>query len=244
MTTRTGPAATPVPTPGARTAAAAPARTARSARTGRFARTGSSARRTLRPRIVSAVLLAIALLGAATFALTCLLALAPGGPSRSGLLPGDGGRAGVEDGAIRGEVSVFDEDVPAVAKLDPDLRAAVQEAARDAEEDGIVFVVNSGWRSPRYQEQLLEDAIAEHGSREEAARWVATPETSSHVSGEAIDIGSYDAAQWLMDHGERYDLCQTYENETWHYELRLGASRDGCPAPYRDPTQDPRLQVG
>lgn len=230
MSTRTG----PVPIPAARDAAA-PGPSAR-------IRHPRIRRRPVRARIVPAVLVIIALLGAATFALTCLRALAPEGVSGGGVLPGDGGRAGVEDGVIRGEVSVFDEDVPAVAKLDPDLRAAVQEAARDAEDDGVTFVVNSGWRSPQYQEQLLEDAIAEHGSREEAARWVATPETSSHVSGAAIDIGSYDAAQWLMDHGERYDLCQIYGNEPWHYELRPGASRDGCPDPYRDPTEDPRLQ--
>ena len=40
----------------------------------------------------------------------------------------------------------------------------------------------------------------------------------------------------------KYRLCQIYENEAWHYELRPGAIDDGCPAMYADPTHDPRMQ--
>lgn len=40
----------------------------------------------------------------------------------------------------------------------------------------------------------------------------------------------------------KYGLCQIYENEAWHYELRPGAIDDGCPAMYADPTHDPRMQ--
>ena len=36
-------------------------------------------------------------------------------------------------------------------------------------------LVNSGWRSPEYQDQLLRDAVSKYGSEAEAARWVATP---------------------------------------------------------------------
>jgi hypothetical protein len=70
---------------------------------------------------------------------------------------------------------------------------------------------------------------------------VATPATSAHVSGDAIDIGS-DAAGWLSRHGAAYGLCPTYANEPWHYELRPGAAASGCPAPYADPTEDPRMR--
>ncbi|HET9737332.1 MAG TPA: D-alanyl-D-alanine carboxypeptidase family protein, partial [Solirubrobacteraceae bacterium] len=59
----------------------------------------------------------------------------------------------------------------------------------------------SGWRSPQYQEQLLHGAVSEYGSEEEAARWVATAETSAHVSGDAVDIGPSDATAWLSEHG-------------------------------------------
>ena len=79
-----------------------------------------------------------------------------------------------------------------------------------------------------------------YGSEEEAARWVATADTSPHVSGEAVDIGHVDATAWLSAHGAKYGLCQIYSNEPWHYELRPEATDDGCPAMYADPTHDPR----
>ncbi|ASO21106.1 hypothetical protein FHR81_002073 [Actinoalloteichus hoggarensis] len=139
------------------------------------------------------------------------------------------------------EPSVFD-DVPAVSKLDADLLAALRRAATDAEADGVDFSVTSGWRSPRYQERLLRDAVATYGSREEAARWVATPTTSAHVSGDAVDIGPYAALDWLVRYGADYGLCQIYGNEAWHYELRQEAAVEGCPPMYADPTEDPRMR--
>jgi LAS superfamily LD-carboxypeptidase LdcB len=138
-------------------------------------------------------------------------------------------------------VTVFDDRVPAVANLDPALLRALRRAATDAGGDGIEFSVTSGWRSPERQEQLLEEAVSKYGSREEAARWVATPTTSAHVSGDAVDLGSA-AAKWLARHGAEYGLCQIYDNEPWHYELRSDATDRGCPARYADPTQDPRMQ--
>ncbi len=61
---------------------------------------------------------------------------------------------------------------------------------RRSRDDGVEFVVDSGWRSRAYQEQLLREAISKYGSEAEAARWVATPNTSAHVSGDAVDLGS------------------------------------------------------
>ena len=86
-------------------------------------------------------------------------------------------------------MTVFDDDTPAVANLDPALLAALREAATAAAGDRVVFHVNSGWRSVAYQEQLLDEAVSTYGSRKAAARWVATPDTSAHVSGDAVDIG-------------------------------------------------------
>ncbi|GHF10268.1 D-alanyl-D-alanine carboxypeptidase [Amycolatopsis deserti] len=148
---------------------------------------------------------------------------------------------GEADGVVPGGVTVFD-DVPAVANLDPDLLGALRRAATDAAHDGVEFIVNSGWRSPAYQEQLLRDAIAKYGSEEEAARWVATPDTSPHVSGHAVDIGPAQARAWLSEHGAGYGLCQIYRNEPWHYELRPEAIEHGCPPMYADPSHDPRLR--
>jgi len=137
---------------------------------------------------------------------------------------------------------VFDNEVPALANLDPALLEALRRAATDAAAGGVEFTVNSGWRSPEYQEELLREAVSEYGSEEEAARWVATEATSPHVSGAAVDIGQYDATAWLSEHGAAYGLCQIYDNEPWHYELRPEAIENGCPATYADPTQDPRMQ--
>ena len=129
-----------------------------------------------------------------------------------------------------------------MAKLDPALLNALRRAATDAAGSGLEFDVDSGWRSPAYQEQLLREAISKYGSEKEAARWVATPKTSAHVSGNAVDIGPFRATAWLSAHGAEYGLCQIYRNEAWHYELRLEAIDHGCPPMYADPTHDPRLR--
>jgi LAS superfamily LD-carboxypeptidase LdcB len=127
--------------------------------------------------------------------------------------------------------------LPGAAGLDDELAGALSEAAADAAADDVELVVNSGRRTREHQEQLLQDAIATYGSRAEAARWVATPETSPHVSGDAVDIGPETATAWLSEHGAEYGLCQIYANEPWHFELRP----DGCPELYADPTHDPRM---
>ena len=152
------------------------------------------------------------------------------------------GAPGEADGAVPDGTTVFDDEIPGVANLDPNLLGTLRQAATDAADDGVEFVVNSGWRSRAYQDQLLREAVSKYGSQAEAARWVSTADTSLHVSGHAIDIGPARAAAWLSEHGAGYGLCQIYRNEPWHYELRPEAVGDGCPPPYADPTHDPRMQ--
>jgi LAS superfamily LD-carboxypeptidase LdcB len=148
---------------------------------------------------------------------------------------------GEADGVVPDGVTVFDDTTPAVGRLDPDLLKALRQAATDASDDGVTFSVNSGWRSPEYQNRLLSEAVSKYGSEAEAAQWVATADTSPHVSGDAVDLGRSGAA-WLSGHGAAYGLCQIYGNEPWHYELRTEAVDDGCPTPYANPTEDPRMQ--
>ena len=152
------------------------------------------------------------------------------------------GALGEADGALPDGTTVFDGEIPGVANLDPALLGALRRAATDAADDGVELYVDSGWRSREYQDRLLQEAVSKYGSQEEAARWVATPSTSAHVSGDAVDIGRSDAAAWLSERGARYGLCQIYGNEPWHFELRPEAFRDGCPLMYADPTHDPRMQ--
>lgn len=148
------------------------------------------------------------------------------------------------DGVIRDgdQPTVFDVDRAAVGNLDPALLEALQRAASDAEEDGITFRINSGWRTPALQDRMLQDAIVQYGSEAEARRWVATAETSEHVTGDAVDLGPWSALDWLVQRGSHYGLCQIYANESWHYELRPDAVHEGCPEMLADPTEDPRTQ--
>jgi D-alanyl-D-alanine carboxypeptidase len=152
------------------------------------------------------------------------------------------GPLGEAGGAVPDGTTVFDGEVPGVANLAPALLGALRQAAADAAGDGVEFVVDSAWRSPAYQAQLFREAVAKYGSEQEAARWVATPNTSAHVSGDAVDIGPSGSATWLSAHGAAYGLCQIYGNEPWHYELRSDAIASGCPRMYADPTRDPRMQ--
>jgi hypothetical protein len=195
-------------------------------------------RRTRRPYAVGLVVVTAAIIG--TFVYQSASSSAP---SASEGQHGDhGGTATEADGALPDGVTVFDDRYPGVANLDPDLLQALRKAATHAADDGIELYVNSGWRSPAYQEQLLDEAVSKYGSEKEAARWVATPDTSPHVSGHAVDIGRSDATAWLSKHGAKYGLCQIYRNEPWHYELRPEAASGDCPRMYADPTHDPRMQ--
>lgn len=116
-----------------------------------------------------------------------------------------------------------------VGRLDPDLRAALEAATKDALADGIRVRVTSGWRSAAHQQRLFDEAVVEYGSPEEASRWVSTPDRSAHVTGDAVDVGPTDAADWLGRHGSAYGLCQTFANESWHFELATEPGGE-CPA--------------
>ena len=173
-------------------------------------------------------------------ALCCVLALAVVLARAPGLVADDGGRWA--DGRLPDHVTAFDTRYPGVTRLSPDLLAALREASKAAGGHGIEIDVTSGWRSPTYQDRLLQEAVTTYGSAEVAARWVATADTSPHVQGVAVDVGPADARHWLARHGAAYGLCPVYDNEPWHYELRPRASTQGCPPAYPDPTHDPRMQ--
>ncbi len=194
--------------------------------------------RRTRPSLLAPLLIA----GAALAGVLSYRSFVPASSSPASPIAAEPRAARAETGRVGpGGVTVFSED-PAVANLDPVLLGALRQAATDAAAAGIRFSVTSGWRSTRYQEQLLREAIATYGSAEEAARWVAAPHRSAHVSGDAVDVGPAEAAAWLSQRGAAYGLCRVYGNEPWHFELRPGAAGGGCPPAYPDPTHDPRLR--
>ena len=157
------------------------------------------------------------------------------GGSTTGAAPTHNGPPNAVDGVLPDHTSAFDTDLPGIAKLDPGLRKAVQEAETAMRADGIRMQVTTGWRSKKYQEELLQKAIVKYGSRKKALEYVADPNESHHVTGHAVDIGPTDADDWLQRKGNRYGLCRTYTNEIWHFEL---ATTPGgtCP-PMTDPTR-------
>lgn len=186
------------------------------------------------------VLAAVAVLCSA---LVGVLFVKPPTPTASSTTPAVTTRAAPSPSADAPPLRAPQPVAPSAARhgLDPALDAALRRAGADAARDGVQLQITSGWRSPEHQAQLLRDAVAQYGSEAEAARWVATPETSPHVSGDAVDIASAGAA-WLAQHGTAYGLCQIYANEPWHFELRPDAIDAACPPLYADPTEDPRMR--
>jgi zinc D-Ala-D-Ala carboxypeptidase len=138
--------------------------------------------------------------------------------------PGDG--SAPPDGRT---LTPFDVQDAAVGRLDPTLLSAIQNAAKAAAADGITMTITSGWRSPEFQQRLLDNAIQTYGSFAAARQYVQTPEASKHVTGQAVDVGGQGADQWLIANGSRFGLCQIYANELWHFELATDAAGK-CPA--------------
>ncbi|MDX1888967.1 M15 family metallopeptidase [Mycolicibacterium sp. 050158] len=134
------------------------------------------------------------------------------------------------DGSLRagGPPTPFDVGDPSVGRLDPQLLSAIQHAATAASADGITMTISSGWRSPEFQQRLLDDAVQTYGGLAAARQFVQTPEGSKHVLGEAVDVGGTGADQWLSANGAQFGLCQIYANEAWHFELATDP-QGSCP---------------
>jgi hypothetical protein len=158
--------------------------------------------------------------------------LPPGGPSEDGTTSLSIGQGAVDTtgGSIPDgqTASPFDEKNPVIAFLDPLLRKAIQDAATDAAAAGIDVRLTSGWRSKGFQQRLFDQAVTTYGSVDAARQFVASPEVSKHVLGEAVDVGPTAADDWMIRNGMRFGLCQIYANEIWHFELAVDA-QGACP---------------
>lgn len=144
----------------------------------------------------------------------------------SGLAHADSGDGSLADGTV---LTPFDVQNAAVGRLDPELLSAIQNAATAAKTDGITMTITSGWRSPAFQQRLLDQAVQTYGSLAAARRFVQTPQMSKHVTGEAVDVGGVGADQWLIANGSRFGLCRIYANELWHFELATD-TQGHCPS--------------
>nr|WP_084529688.1 M15 family metallopeptidase [Nocardia crassostreae] len=140
--------------------------------------------------------------------------------------PGGSGEP-VVGAAARSATPIAETDGP-----NPSLSLSYSLAAQEAHAAGVPMWIVSGYRTPAEQQAMWEDGIATYGSPDEARRWVLPPGESTHVSGDAIDVGPRAGAQWLEDNGNRWGLCRTYDNEWWHFEI---ATIPGLPCPPRVP---------
>ena len=167
---------------------------------------------------------AITLGAAATPAASPRIVLADNGVAidPTNVAPGDGSLSNGQT------LTPFDVQNPAIGRLDPALLSAVQAAATAASAEGITMTITSGWRSPEFQERLLDSAVSTYGSMAAARQYVQTPGGSKHVIGQAVDVGGAGADQWLIANGARFGLCRTYANELWHFELAADAAGN-CP---------------
>ncbi len=125
-------------------------------------------------------------------------------------------------------LSPFDVSNPIVGQLDPALLKAIGDAADKAATEHVDIRINSGWRSKGFQQRLFDDAVRSYGSVDAARQFVASPETSQHVEGKAVDIAPVEADRWLIAHGSAFGLCQIYANEIWHFELAVD-DQGRCP---------------
>lgn len=112
--------------------------------------------------------------------------------------------------------------------LEPGLIVAYSLAEAEAQAQGVPLWITSGHRTPGEQQALWDDGVRTYGSPDEARRWVLPPAESTHVSGQAIDVGPQAGAQWLEANGNRWGLCRMYDNEWWHFE-RVTIPGGVCP---------------
>lgn len=125
----------------------------------------------------------------------------------------------------------FDTSAQPVARLDPMLLAAIQDATKAAAADGVTITLTSGWRSKGFQQRLFADGVRQYGSVAAAQEFVASPDASKHVVGQAVDIAGDGASRWMIENGAQFGLCQIFANENWHFEL--AADADGTCPPLR-----------
>ncbi|MGK8467811.1 M15 family metallopeptidase [Nocardia cyriacigeorgica] len=116
--------------------------------------------------------------------------------------------------------------------LNPVLALAYTMAADEAHAAGVPLSITSGHRTPAEQQALWDEGLRTYGSPGEARRWVLPPGESTHVTGNAVDVGPIEGARWLEANGNRWGLCRTFDNEWWHFEL---ATFPGTPCPPRVP---------
>lgn len=121
-----------------------------------------------------------------------------------------------------------------------EIKAYVDKLLNDAWKSGMFIIVDSGYRSYEYQEQVLKYLIEKKG--DDAYRLVAIPGSSEHQTGLAMDIaylknGIYSddvkdsdkEVEWMKKNSYKYGFILRYpkgkeeitgyDYEPWHYRF-------------------------
>lgn len=105
-----------------------------------------------------------------------------------------------------------------------------------AKEEGLTIIINSSYRSYKYQEDLYNGYLKQNG-QEETDAYAARPGHSEHQTGLTIDVTTYGANadtfektneyKWLQNNAHKYgfilrypkdkEYITGYKYESWHY---------------------------
>ena len=109
------------------------------------------------------------------------------------------------------------------ASLKPMLRSDIKEYVdkliNDAQGLGLPIIVDSGYRSFKYQQVVLDALISEKG--DEAFKLVALPGASEHQTGLAIDFAYYENGIYNDDVKENDKEAIWLKNNAWKYGFIL-----------------------
>jgi D-alanyl-D-alanine carboxypeptidase len=123
----------------------------------------------------------------------------------------------------------FEDSRIYVTRSTRDAFVAMAEAAR---KDSIKLIADSGFRSARFQRQIIKRRLAAGDSIEKILSMVAPPGYSQHETGRALDLVPSEAAfantaayKWLKAHAAEYGFFETYpkavahshHREPWHW---------------------------
>ena len=126
-------------------------------------------------------------------------------------------------------------------KLAPKAAIAWLEMKSVAENDGIVLLVVSAFRSVTYQKQIVRRKLDAGQKMEQILRVSAAPGYSEHHTGRAIDITTHackplteefegtPAFVWLARHAKDFNFTMTYPRnnkfgviyEPWHWTFHI-----------------------
>ena len=89
--------------------------------------------------------------------------------------------------------------------------------------------ITSGWRSKGFQQRLFDDAVRTYGSVDIARQFVASPDVSKHVVGQAVDIAPVEADKWLIRNGPSSACARStrtsFGTSSWRSTSRATARR-------------------